>query len=77
MCNRDNYTLALSPKAIHEATGVCLDTVRKNLHELEQKNYITHIKDNMYSFYEYKRIDKSIFLNKINNYTSFNYNEMY
>lgn len=50
--NRDGYEFYLSPAAIHNETGVCIDTVRKALRELEAKEYIKLVETNQYEFKE-------------------------
>lgn len=35
--NKDNYIIGLSPADIYKNTGVCIDTVRRSICELESK----------------------------------------
>lgn len=57
--NQDGYRFALSPAAIKNQSGICIDTVRKCLRELESKGYITYVKENQYEFNEIGRISNN------------------
>ena len=54
MFNRDGYTIDFSPAYVAQITGLCLDTARKAMKELIQKNYLipTNDKETIYNFYE-------------------------
>jgi len=57
--NKDNYIMGISPAAINKVTGVCLETARKAIRELEIKGYIVLSQYLKYDFYEvpHKDID--------------------
>ena len=50
--NRDGFRMGVSPADIREKTGVCLETVRKGIRELQIKGYIIFEEDYKYHFYE-------------------------
>ena len=54
MFNRDKYAIEFSPKYVSQITGMCLDTARKGLKELESKFYLLPSNETktMYQFYE-------------------------
>ena len=54
--NADGYKLRFSPENIHKMTGLCKDTIRKALTQLEQKGYIESIDWYRYVFRENKNI---------------------
>lgn len=52
LCNRNNYTIEYSPEHISRITGICKDSARKALYQLEQKGYLKQIDDHHYVFRE-------------------------
>ena len=53
--NRDNFRLALSPKAIHNAIGMPRTTYHEQFHKLVSKGYIVPKQGNTYEFFEVPR----------------------
>lgn len=60
--NRDNYKMGVSPADIRDKTGVCLETVRKGIRELQNKGYIIYGDEYKYHFYEVQHFDKDNFI---------------
>lgn len=58
--NKNNYCLEYSPKYVSQITGMCLDTARKGLKELQTKGYLipTDDREKFYNFYEVRRYTK-------------------
>ena len=58
MFNRNGYSVEFSPAYVSQITGMCLDTARKGLKELETKHYLIPENDrkNLYNFYEVPQI---------------------
>ena len=58
--NKDNYIMGISPAAINKVTGVCLETSRKAIRELETKGYIVMSQSLKYDFFEvpHKDVDR-------------------
>ncbi len=54
--NVDGYVVRFSPENIHRMTGLCKDTIRKALAQLEQKGYIESIDFYRYVFKENRSI---------------------
>ena len=52
IANKNNYVMGISPAAIRNQTGVCLETSRKAIRELEIKGYIVLSSFLKYDFYE-------------------------
>lgn len=54
MFNRNGYAVEFSPAYISQITGMCVDTARKGLKELEAKHYLipTNETKTLYNFYE-------------------------
>lgn len=52
LCNKNNYTIEYSPEHISRVTGICKDSARKALVQLEQKGYLKQINDHRYIFRE-------------------------
>lgn len=54
MFNRDGYSIEFSPAYVSQITGMCQDTARKGLKELEKKQYLipANEKKTQYNFYE-------------------------
>lgn len=54
MFNRNGYAIEFSPAYISQITGMCVDTARKGLKELEAKEYLipTNKTKTIYNFYE-------------------------
>ena len=50
--NKEDFKLALSPKAIQQEIGMPPSTFRDQLHKLEAMGYLLPGKGNMYHFYE-------------------------
>lgn len=50
--NKDNYVMGISPASINKVTGVCLETARKAIRELETKGYIVMSQHLKYHFFE-------------------------
>lgn len=48
--NRDGYDLALSQKAVEDATGLSKNTYHRAVEELEAKGYLSFAKGNAYTF---------------------------
>lgn len=48
--NRDGYDLALSQKAVEDATGLSKNTYHRAVEELETKGYLSFVKGNAYAF---------------------------
>lgn len=58
MFNRDGYTIDFSPAYVSQTTGLCLDTARKAMKELIQKNFLipANEKETIFNFYETPQI---------------------
>ena len=56
LCNKNNYTIEYSPEHISRVAGICKDSARKALIQLEQKGYLKQIDDHRYIFRENKFI---------------------
>ncbi len=54
LCNKNNYTIEYSPEHISRIAGICKDSARKALTQLEQKGYLKQINDHLYVFRESK-----------------------
>ena len=52
LCNKNNYTIEYSPEHISRVAGICKDSARKALIQLEQKGYLKQINDHQYIFRE-------------------------
>ena len=50
--NADGYKLRFSPENIHKITGLCKDTIRKAMKQLEQQGYLESIDFYRYVFRE-------------------------
>jgi len=50
--NRDNFNLALSPKAVNEAIGMARSTYHDQFHKLINKGYLVRSHGNTYDFFE-------------------------
>ena len=61
LANKNGYVMGISPAAIRNKTGVCLETSRKAIRELETKGYIVFSDNLRYSFYEVPHKDVSRF----------------
>lgn len=48
--NRDGYDLALSQKAVEDATGISKNTYHRAVEELESKGYLSFVNGNAYVF---------------------------
>lgn len=59
--NRDGYCIDFSPAYVSQITSLCLDTARKGLKELIQKNYLVpaNDKETIFNFYETPRANGS------------------
>ena len=57
MSNKDNYKLALSPKAIQKEIGMPPSTYRDQIHKLESLGFLKQGKGNVYHFYEVPQHD--------------------
>ena len=55
--NKDNYKLALSPKAIQKEIGMPPSTYRDQIHKLESLGFLKQGKGNVYHFYEVPQHD--------------------
>lgn len=62
--NKDGYKIDISPAYISKNCGICLDTARKALKELESKGYIIKDDNGNYAFYERKIDQKRLFIEK-------------
>ena len=56
LCNKHNYTIEFSPEHISNVAGICKDSARRALLQLEECGYIKKIDDNKYIFRESKWI---------------------
>lgn len=52
LANKDKYQMGISPADIKNKTGVCIETARKAIKELELRKYIFLEEDFRYHFYE-------------------------
>ena len=59
LANRDKYRMGISPAAIKNQTGVCIETARKAIRELEIKGYIVYAGDMKYHFFEIPHKDEN------------------
>lgn len=50
--NADGFILRFSPENIHKMTGICKDTVRKAMTQLEEKGYLEYVDNGKYNFKE-------------------------
>lgn len=48
--NKDGYDLALSQKAVEDATGLSKNTYHRAVEELESNGYLSCVKGNVYAF---------------------------
>lgn len=62
--NKDGYTIDYSPALISKITGMCLDTARSALRELENKGYLIKDDAGNYSFYEKPQLHRRIYIEK-------------
>ena len=56
LCNRHNYAIEFSPEHISNVAGICKDTARRALTQLEECGYVKKIDDHKYIFRECKYI---------------------
>ena len=54
LCNRHNYSIEFSPEHISKVTGICKDSARRALIQLEESGYIKCIDGHKYIFRECK-----------------------
>ena len=54
LCNKDYHTLEYSPEHISKVAGICKDSARKALKQLEQEGYLEQVKEHQYVFRESK-----------------------
>lgn len=57
--NTDGFVLRFSPENLHKITGLCKDTIRKGMAQLEQKGYLEYVDNGKYNFKENKNIKTS------------------
>lgn len=58
LLNKDGFNLEYSPTYISYATGMCVETARKCLRELEEKNYVIKSNNSNYGYDFYERPHK-------------------
>lgn len=56
LCNKHNYSIEFSPEHISNVAGMCKDTARRALTQLEECEYIKKIDEHKYIFRECKWI---------------------
>ena len=54
LCNKNNYSIEFSPEHISNVAGICKDSARRALNQLEQKGYLKQINEHKYIFRENK-----------------------
>ena len=59
--NKDKYPLRFSPEYISKMTGICKDTVRKGMTQLEEKGYLEYVDNCKYNFKETPDLKTSIY----------------
>ena len=50
--NTDGFPLRFSPENLHKLTGLCKDTIRKAMTQLETNGYLEYVDNGKYNFYE-------------------------
>ena len=56
LCNRHNYSIEYSPEHISNVAGICKDSARRALTQLEECGYVKKIDEHKYIFRETKYI---------------------
>ena len=54
LCNKHNYTIEFSPEHISNVAGICKDSARRALIQLEECGYVKKIDEHKYIFRETK-----------------------